>query len=511
MRQSRTLRYAIAALAVLTGLTVTTVGPAARPAHAAAAGTGTGFWHTAGAQLVDSTGAPVRMTGINWFGAETGNYTFHGLWTRNYQDMVDQVASLGYNTLRVPFSDQLFDPGSTPNSIDANKNPDLTGLSGLQILDKVINYAGTKGMRVVLDRHRADSGGQSPLWYTDAYPESRWVSDWTMLATHYRGNTTVIGADLHNEPHSVGSGGACWGCGDTTRDWRLAAERAGNAILAQNPDWLIIVEGIDCVPATGDPQCDWWGGNLAGAAQFPVRLNVPNKLVYSAHEYAMSVAHQPWFDDPSFPANLPGLWNHFWGYLEQQNIAPVLIGEFGTTLQDPRDRVWLQTLLRYLGTGPTGIDFTFWSLNPNSGDTGGILNDDWTTVNTDKESILQPYLIPPVGGSGGTTPPPPSLSCAVTYTVDSSWAGGFNATVTLKDTGTGPLSNWSLGWTEPAGVSVVNGWNATLTQSGAAVTAAAPSWATTIAAGASWSIGFTGSGPSTAAPTAFHVGTTTCT
>ena len=40
----------------------------------------------------------------------------------------------------------------------------------------------------------------------------------------------VIGADLHNEPHSP----ACWGCGDPNTDWRLAAERAGNAILSVN-------------------------------------------------------------------------------------------------------------------------------------------------------------------------------------------------------------------------------------------------------------------------------------
>ena len=52
----------------------------------------------------------------------------------------------------------------------------------------------------------------------------------------------VIGADLHNEPHAP----ACWGCGDKALDWRLAAERAGNAILAVNPNWLIFVEGVNC-------------------------------------------------------------------------------------------------------------------------------------------------------------------------------------------------------------------------------------------------------------------------
>jgi endoglucanase len=67
--------------------------------------------------------------------------------------------------------------------------------------------------------------------------------------------------------------------------------------------------------------------------------------------------------------------------------------------------VWLRELLRYGGTGTSGMDFTYWSWNPDSGDTGGILNDDWTTVNTAKQAYLAPYLIPPVGGGGGNPPP----------------------------------------------------------------------------------------------------------
>jgi aryl-phospho-beta-D-glucosidase BglC (GH1 family) len=56
-----------------------------------------------------------------------------------------------------------------------------------------------------------------------------------MLAQRYANNSTVIGADLHNEPH----GSACWGCGDNATDWRLAAERAGNAIHTVNPNWWL--------------------------------------------------------------------------------------------------------------------------------------------------------------------------------------------------------------------------------------------------------------------------------
>jgi len=51
--------------------------------------------------------------------------------------------------------------------------------------------------------------------------------------------------------------------------------------------------------------------------------------------------------------------------------APVLVGEFGTKLQTDLDKKWLASLTQYMKT--RGLSFTFWSLNPDSGDTGGIL------------------------------------------------------------------------------------------------------------------------------------------
>ena len=530
-RLSRICAAAGAVALALTGVVALAITHQGVAAAASTGGTGTGYLSARGAQLVDSTGAPVRLTGVNWFGMETDNKTFHGLWSRGYKSMIDQMASLGYNTIRVPYSNDALKPGATTNSIDAVSNPDLQGLSPLQVLDKVVNYAGTKGMRIILDRHRPTSGGQTALWYTATTPESTWISDWTMLAQHYKGNPTVIGADLHNEPHADGTDpnatGACWGCGDQARDWRPAAERAGNAVLAANPDWLIFVEGVTCAsggnPNVWDGQphtehCGWWGGNLSQAGTYPVRLTKPNKLVYSAHEYGISVYHQPWFDDPSFPANLPAIWDQQWGYLEKQNIAPVWIGEFGTTLADPKDKVWLQKLMEYMGSGTSGMDFTYWSWNPNSGDTGGILNDDWTTVNQAKQSILQPYLIPPVGGgaggpspSGSGSPTPPAVgACAATVKIDNSWRGGFQATVTVKNTGTATVSPWTVTWAVPSGVTVTNGWNATVAQSGTTVTATAPSWSQALAAGASVAVGFVANGPSSPPPGTVRLGGAAC-
>src|SRR5690348_5716253 len=362
---------------------------AAVPAGAALAGlvmndasaAGTGYWHTSGRRILDSNGTAVRIAGINWFGFETNNYVVHGLWSRDYKDVLNQIVSLGCNTLRLPYCDDIF-TGTQPNSIDfsSGKNADLQGLNSLQVMDKIVTACGQVGLRVILDRHRPTAAGQTPLWYTSAVPESTWLANLSALAKRYAGNPTVVGIDLHNEPYNP----ATWGSGDTTTDWRLAAQRGGNAVLSENPNLLIFVEGIQ----TFNGVSGWWGGNLMGVANFPVQLNVANRVVYSAHEYATSVADQPWFHDSTFPNNMPGIWDQKWGYIFNNNIAPLWIGEFGTTLASTIDQTWLAKLVTYMGTGTDSLHWAFWDLNPNSGDTGGILNDDWTTVNTTKDNFL---------------------------------------------------------------------------------------------------------------------------
>ncbi|MFJ4620017.1 cellulase family glycosylhydrolase [Streptomyces sp. NPDC088812] len=496
----RTLRRALCAVGAALLLPLAATAPSAHGADGAtgvvAADAGAGYWHTSGRQILDEAGQPVRIAGINWFGFETANHVVHGLWARDYKSMIDQMTSLGYNTLRLPFSDDILKSGTVPDSIDfsGGKNADLAGLTSLQVLDKIVGYAGQSGLKVILDRHRPDAAGQSALWYTSAVPESTWIANLTSLATRYAGDATVVGIDLHNEPHDP----ACWGCGDTATDWRLAAERAGNAVLAVNPDLLVFVEGVQSFNGVSG----WWGGNLMGVAQYPVRLDVPNRLVYSAHDYATSVAQQSWFSDPSFPANMPGIWDKYWGYIFQQNIAPVWLGEFGTTLQSTVDQQWLAALVDYLrSTSAYGADsfhWTFWSWNPNSGDTGGILKDDWTTVDTVKDGYLA--SIKAAGfdpGEGGTDPEDPedpgsTAACAAAYTVTSDWGSGFNADVKVTNTGTTAITSWKVTWTWPGAQQVTSMWNASYTQSGATVTAANAAHNGSVAAGGSASFGFGG-------------------
>ena len=340
---------------------------------------------TLGGKLIDGDGQEVRLTGVNWFGLETSVFAPHGLWTRNWEEMLDQIVATGFNAIRLPFSNQLIEPGNLPTSIDFTRNPDLKGLTGLQLMDRIVEGAGRRQLAIVLDRHRPSADAQSELWYTDRVSENRWVDDWRMLADRYRSQPAVIAADLHNEPH----GAATWGDGNPRTDWRLAAARAGNAILEVNPDWLIIVEGIDRFGGDGY----WWGGNLEGARSHPVQLARSDRLVYSAHDYGPPVYPQPWFSAADFPRNLAAVWHRHWAWLKTDGIAPVLVGEFGgrSVGRDP-EGVWQRTLIDFLKT--SGLSYTYWSWNPDSGDTGGILKDDWLTPDRTKLDLLATYQWP---------------------------------------------------------------------------------------------------------------------
>lgn len=56
------------------------------------------------------------------------------------------------------------------------------------------------------------------------------------------------------------------------------------------------------------------------------------------------------------------------------------------------DRQWFETIADYIGKN--NLSFTYWCWNPNSGDMGGILRDDWQTIHENKQAVLNPLIAP---------------------------------------------------------------------------------------------------------------------
>ena len=536
-RNALSLRCSRILVSLLAGCAVAASAALVPPSAASSAPVGDNSWlHTDGAKIVTETGGEATIRAVNWFGMETASCAPHGLWQISLDQAMDQIVSFGFNAIRLPYSSECLSAGAAAVSgVDSRVNPDLQGLTPQQLMDKVVDAAAARNVRVILDRHRPDSGAQSELWYTSRYPEQRWIDDWVALAARYRDQPAVIGADLHNEPH----GAACWGCGDPAVDWAAAATRAGNAILAVNQHWLILIEGVER-QATGGTT--WWGGGLADAAAHPITLAVPHQLVYSPHDYPASVFAQRWFADPSYPDNLPSLWDRNWGYLAEQGIAPVLLGEFGTKLATPSDAAWLDTLVTYLDT--QRMSFAYWSFNPNSGDTGGLVADDWRTPQQAKLNALAPLLnralgsplaaasaadtVPPeapnpsppttatppattstsatTGPSTHTGEPPPNPPSApatpathstataggggivVTWQLESSWPTGYVAQLVVHAPGN-EVDDWSVSWPDTHARAVVNAWGLSCAVNSGEIRCQGADWAAHIPSGGTVTVG----------------------
>jgi endoglucanase len=340
---------------------------------------------TRGTEIVDHGGRPVVLRGISWFGMETETHVPHGLWARDYREMLAQIHGTGFNLVRIPFSVTAVRSRNV-SGIDFSKgvNAALQGLGPLEVLDRIVAEAGRLGLLVLLDCHRLDDTKIPELWYDDTFSEEDWIDCWRTMARRYGRAATVIGADIKNEPH----GAASWGTGDPKTDFRLAAERCGNAILEIAPHWLIVVEGVEKnVPGQQLPG-HWWGGNLEGVREFPVRLATRNRVVYSPHEYGPGVHPSEWFREPDFPANLPDRWEKGFFFIVREGIAPVLVGEFGgrETGPDTTEGIWQRAFVEFIREQRLG--FIYWSWNPNSGDTGGLLADDWLSLVEPKRALL---------------------------------------------------------------------------------------------------------------------------
>ncbi|MGD0098687.1 MAG: cellulose binding domain-containing protein [Terracidiphilus sp.] len=105
--------------------------------------------------------------------------------------------------------------------------------------------------------------------------------------------------------------------------------------------------------------------------------------------------------------------------------------------------------------------------------------------------------------------------CKVTYTISPQNSSQFGATVSIQNTGTTTLSNWSLTWSFANGQTIANSWNGTVSQSGANVTVSEQSGQTwqNIPAGGTYSgFGFNGTwnGTTNAVPTNLAVNGTAC-
>ncbi|PRZ04803.1 mannan endo-1,4-beta-mannosidase [Isoptericola sp. CG 20/1183] len=187
---------------------------------------------------------------------------------------------------------------------------------------------------------------------------------------------------------------------------------------------------------------------------------------------------------------------------------PLMIGEFGYTHSD--GSVAYDTILAE--TERLGIGWLAWSWSGNGGgveyldlvenfDVGSpsswgeriFTGPDGLSETSVEASVFggapDPDSTPDPTPDPDPTGPPAGAACTAELTVANAWQGGYQAQVTVT-AGDTAVDGWIT--TLPTGVAVAQLWGGTLGDDGATVTPAA--WNGSLAAGASTSYGFIGSG-----------------
>lgn len=367
---------------------------------------------TDGSKIVDSDGKEVWLTGLNWFGYNTGTNCFDGLWACDLDASISSIADHGFNLMRIPISTELvnnWEDGEYPEANYNNaSNAYLNGMNSLEIFDHVIGQCRANGIKIMIDFHCAatDSmGHMKALWTDEGVTEDDYYRALEWIADRYKDDDTIIAVDLENEPHGKQNETprAKWDDSKDSDNWKYIAEQAAKKVLGKNPNLLVMVEGIEIYPRDIDKNGDfssqneddyffnWWGGNLRGVADNPIDLGkYQDKLVYSPHDYGPSVYEQPWFEgDYDYDSLQDDCWNDNWFYIQDDNIAPLLIGEWGGFMKEP-NLTWMTYLRQFISENK--INHTFWCYNANSGDTGGLVLDDFTTWDTDKYEFVKEVL-----------------------------------------------------------------------------------------------------------------------
>ncbi|MDE5764183.1 MAG: cellulase family glycosylhydrolase [Ruminococcus sp.] len=390
--------------------------------------------HAEGSRLYDMNGNEVWLTGANWFGLNCIEYSPHYLYAGDIDDMLQEVADRGINVIRFPISTELILSwkNGTPYQISSggmqavynppvdqddgnggvvkagtygNLNKDFVESDGKTLItsdrgfDIILDKCKKYGIKAFIDIHspHADNSGHNyNLWYGKETADGTmvtteiWQDTLVWIADKYKNNDTLLGYDLKNEPHGKGQEGekaAKWDGSTDENNWAYAATKCADAILEVNPHALIFIEGVEqslsgAMPGdywgmpdrmVNSPYIGaWWGGNFRGAREYPIKPeHGTSQIVYSPHDYGPSVYAQTWFNkDFTTETLLDDYWYDTWAYINAEDIAPELIGEWGGHMDGAENQKWMELLRDYMIEHH--INHTFWCLNTNSGDTGGL-------------------------------------------------------------------------------------------------------------------------------------------
>jgi hypothetical protein len=285
------------------------------------------------------------------FGKEKAEELFKVYETAWFEEQdFELIKELNFNVIRLPISyyNLLDDEGKLRADT-------------LETLDWFVDECGKRDIYVILDLHAAPgsqngrdhSGDKSgSVLFTDETAQNLTVSLWEQLAGHYKGNPTIAGYDLLNEPEGNDSERYPWG-----RVQLPFFDRLYQAIRAIDPDHIIILNSV------------WEPTNMPQPSKYGWE-----NVMYEYHYYCWDGT-----DDAVMQRNFTD------AKVKNDNSAgfevPVLIGEF--TLFEKLSS-WKYALEIY---EKNGWSWTTWTYKTVGQGNWGIFNS--TAASTPKVNIYQ--------------------------------------------------------------------------------------------------------------------------
>ncbi|ETV72460.1 hypothetical protein, variant [Aphanomyces astaci] len=370
---------------------------------------------------------PISIKGISWAGMETADAIPSGLWhTPNNGTTVFQLAAFlarnNFNSVRLPLCIEsiLNDRRPNPDLINTAANRAINVQSYTGLLSSIIRALAFRKISVLLDLHTltpTDAGGS---WTSDNLSEISYLAAVDVLATKLCNDQhwNVIGIDLKNKPYA-----ATWG-DNGPNDWAVGAPKIANRMLKGCPNWLAFAQGTvskHTLRSDDNTQVfsytDWWGGGLQNEATAPLKLSIPNKLVYAPHYYSPSEYPQSYFvlngirdhdlmvgyteyTNETLKRRVTATAADMFGFLTQYQQGAIVLGEFGglytkDAFANLTNRRVIE-LTMDVASQPGYAGGYVWGLNPettyeyNPSDTKGswsegLVDETWATAN-------QPFL-----------------------------------------------------------------------------------------------------------------------
>lgn len=307
-----------------------------------------------------------ELKGINHFGFETNVMAPHGYNVHDIDWYLDFIYTNKFNAIRIPFSYEMVmninNPFPNSYMLSQISDKECTTNPG-SLLDCIFKKASDRGIVILIDFHTIDYTIQEKPY--GRLSKDEFYYTWDTIIDRVIKYPNLLGIDVQNECH-----------GSTTWDeYSVFINDFVSHINNKYPTFpgLIFVEGIQDVYDAA------WGGSFA---LIDNKINYDKKIVFSPHVYGPSVRGS--YANSDNAENF----ERWFGFLSNKYDNAIIIGEYGGTYTlNPDDYAWHNRLIEYLINTNKRNTF-YWCLNPNSGDTKGVLNDDWTTPNNDKLILL---------------------------------------------------------------------------------------------------------------------------